>query len=264
MTDPIVTASPETTGTVSEAVKTEVSFIDSLPEDLRAEKSLHSFKDASSLAKSYLEQSKVFGKRLQDLTPEESVKFYAKMDIPETPEGYGVQAAGPEDTLTPDFIKFAHENKLTKASVEAIKKWQDTKIAEATAQVNQSREAVRLQWQEDLKAEFGGSYTQRVEIANQAIAKFGGEQLVKDLKESGTDSHPSLVKAFYEVGKLLQEDKGLVGKLDKSFGLDPEQVQKEIEKLYSEHGDALINRSHPKHAYAKARNAELYKLAEGA
>ena len=67
----------------STASTSDISFLDSLPEDLRSESSLQSFKDTGALAKSYINAQKLIGSSVRipadDASPEAKQEFLNKI-----------------------------------------------------------------------------------------------------------------------------------------------------------------------------------------
>jgi hypothetical protein len=70
-------------GNIEQPMSDSVSFIDSLPEDLRSEPSLADFKDLSGLAKSYVSAQKMLGSSVriptEEASPEAREEFYSKL-----------------------------------------------------------------------------------------------------------------------------------------------------------------------------------------
>jgi hypothetical protein len=65
------------------------------------------------------------------------------------------------------------------------------------------------QWGEELKAdkEIGGdNYEENMAVARQAVEKFGSEEFVKFLDQTGLGNHPEMGRLLVKVGKLTQED----------------------------------------------------------
>lgn len=86
------------------------------------------------------------------------------------------------------------ENGAVAAHVEAQKQTLKSKSAEWVDQVMQD-------------TEIGGTdFLKNAELAKRVTLRFGDEALVKGLNETGLGNHPSLVKMFVRIGKLMSED----------------------------------------------------------
>lgn len=200
MTDIIDAVIPE--------VVTEVapSFIDSLPEELRKEAALATFKDHSALAKSYVELQKMVGKKVTDLSPEELALVNKKLNIPTSLEDY----AG-EDSIPEDLKAKALELKITKESLkgfldhlnkdEAIRKEMadDAHNLAVTARAKEERDI--------LNKEFGMELDNTMKLTKKALEEFGASDVAEVLTEAGLGSNPAIVRMLAKVGALFEEGK---------------------------------------------------------
>lgn len=59
--------------------------------------------------------------------------------------------------------------------------------------------------------EFGADYDANIDIAQKALDKYGDEELNKWLDSTGFNRNPMLIKAFWRIGKDLQDAKVLAG-----------------------------------------------------
>jgi hypothetical protein len=255
-----------TTG--KEETKSTTNFIDTLEEDLRKEKSLQTFKDPSGVARSYVELSKKFGKRITDLTADEIKAIDKKFGAPDKVEDYGIQI--PKEladsdpilaNIASDFFKVGlPKDKATALTAAVVEKMQQAlKMEETEAKLKVESNVKQL------KTEFGSAFNERIDLANKALIKFGGEAAVKVIKEAGLSSDPSLIKMLSEVGKLLAEDKGPGEKEPRQFGMTPDEADKELQKLMSDPAFVarLRNINHPGHEDATKQRENLYRLKSG-
>ena len=73
---------------------------------------------------------------------------------------------------------------------------------------------LRAEWKALAKQddEFGGAgFETNVKIANQALDRFGSDEMKSLLIESGLGDHPAFVRAFFRIGKAISEDTILTG-----------------------------------------------------
>jgi len=91
-----------------------------------------------------------------------------------------------------------------------------------TARIKQAEEARMAAWQETQQAwveqgkanqEFGGdNYEESVRTALVTMEKLGTPELKEALNMSGMGNHPEMLRVFYRMGKLLEEDKAVTGR----------------------------------------------------
>lgn len=75
-------------------------------------------------------------------------------------------------------------------------------------------ELVKSSWKESLQGdvEFGKDYDANVKRANDTIVQFGGNDLVKWLKDTDVLEHPLVMKTFARIGKEFEDAKLITGK----------------------------------------------------
>lgn len=260
----IDTASTDTqvTATASEAANR--SFLESLPETLRGEKSLASFKDPSELAKSYVEAQKLIGKKVSQMTPEEIKQFNKNLGVPESKDNYDF---GEDTSNDPNMVNWfkgaAHEAGITQdAAKKLVEKW-NGQVAESKKMVESQIELKNEENVKFLKSEFGAAFDEKVNHANKAISKFGGEPLVKVLSDYGLQSNPVLVKAFAEAGKLISEGSLPNPTSNGQYGLTPAEARAKIEQTKADPSFQKRMRSNdiPTREEAFKELENLYKLS---
>lgn len=91
--------------------------------------------------------------------------------------------------------------------VEAVVKYE--------AEAEKTREAAFAEWmktnvtnyQTQLKTEWGAAHDANVVIAQKGMARVFSAEAKKLLDDTGLGNHPEFVKAFYQVGLMVSEDK---------------------------------------------------------
>lgn len=233
----------ETTTTLdASAPTTPADWRAGLPEDLRAEKSLESFKDVGALAKSYVETKKMVGDALKvpaaDAKPEERAAFYTKLGRPETADKYTVKAPTfPEELgLTWDgeaqsqFLASMHEAGLTNAQVQKALDWYgaymlragDAQIREAAQERRTATEALRTRW--------GSAMERNVGLARAAVQKManGDERLLAAADAEG--NNPALLELLHAAGELLFE-RGEIRGDEYRGGRTVDEIQADIDAI---------------------------------
>lgn len=193
---------------------------ESLPDDLKAEKSLESFKDIPALAKAFVETKKLVGQpRVKPptdaSTPEELSAWRKALNIPEDAAGYlsvGVKVPEAVASMWDEaeggaFLKTMHAVHAPPGVVQAALNYEAERVAAEHNAAVKARQGAAA----ELRREWGPTYDANLGHANRAITEFGGNEAVTFLNEtrlrdgSVLADHPILVKAFSKIGNALVE-----------------------------------------------------------
>lgn len=99
-----------------------------------------------------------------------------------------------------NYKNLAKELNLTAESAQAILNFEAKRLQAGAA-------AAAAAWQEQVKQEHGDKLPTVMATCARAINQFGGDELRTLLDQTGLGNHPILVRAFYQAGSLLKEDK---------------------------------------------------------
>lgn len=131
---------------------------------------------------------------------------------PAVPDGY--QLKKPEGSLLGDqaierISAYAKQKGLSNEDAQSLlQRESDAVKGFQQAQMEQRDQTVE-KWAKEVETdkEIGGEgFKQNIELASRVIKKFGDEQLIKDLNESGYGNYPPLVRLFHRIGKAMKED----------------------------------------------------------
>ena len=235
--EPVVTPTPEPTSILTPAEPKPTTWRDTLPDDLKAEKSLDAFRDVNSLAKAFVETKKMVGQRTikpldASSSPEEVSAYRKAHNIPDDPAGYftvGVSrpeiAAGAEwnETIESEFLKTMHATHATPATVQAAMNYyaglEGARIKEAVRETQAAAQELRREW--------GPTFDANLGRANRAIQEFGGDALVEKFAATGMGRDPLVVKAFARIGNALVET-GAMQPEGLALNLTPDDARKQI------------------------------------
>lgn len=236
------------------------SFLDTLPEDLKTDKSLSTFKDVASLAKSYSEINKLMGKKITDLSSDELKTITTKFGAPEKPEDYEIELLGEsaKDPIMLDIAKDLHAAGLNKDQAKAIVKSLSSKIDSTLASIDAEAKSAKIENDKAIMEAFGVDLDQNLKSAEKALLHFGGKEFLDLAKNDVKNIAAPLLKILAKVGNSIKEDV-IIGK-----GTGGEHLTKEsvIEKINSnlknpEFMKVYTNPSHPKF---NEYNEEMNKL----
>ena len=218
------------------------SWLDTLPDDIKKDPSLASFKDPSSLAKSWVNAQKMIGADKvvipgDNASDEEKAAFYAKIGRPESADKYAFKLPDGQK-MDPTFEKglreVAHKNGLTSAQLQGLVDWHSGAAkaaieAQQVAQTNQLRDELK-----SYAEKLGGDekYKARVEEARVAVRSLASPELKEFLVKTGMGSRPEMIELFASLHKMMSD-----GKVRDGTGvafqdqMDPVAIQREIDAV---------------------------------
>lgn len=225
-----------------------------LSDDLKADKSLESFKSVGDLAKSYTETKKMVGNAIHIPKPDAPKEVWdayrAKLGRPDSPDKYEFKYA---EGQTP-FDK-PIEDKLRTISHRLGHDGQQAQgLSEAWRELQAETAAAREQGIAELKKEWGGKFDTNLSLAQKAIKALGDDKLIAYLNASKLGDDPMLVRAFAKYGESMTEGPLVMGDGNQD-ATDAQSIQTKIDEI----------RRNPKHAHndpTASREARAAAIAE--
>ena len=232
--DPTTTTADTPTTTITP------SWRDTLPDDLKADKSLESFKDVGGLAKSYIETKKLVGAKQgvtvpgDNATPEERTAYRKALGVPDTPEGYTPKAhplmADPRWNKESQgaFLKLAHEEAMPPKAVDRILAFYGDMVAADLKKVDATAQEAKG----ELRTTWGVNYDAYLGAANNGMARIAKELGVEkaDLFEATKGADPALVaRMFHYVESQFTEHGWVSG--EPVRGMDPEEARAKVAEI---------------------------------
>lgn len=267
----------ENSGSQPEAQAVEqapVSFLDSLPEDLRGEPSLKNFTDAGSLAKSFVHAQRMIGAEKLPLpgksaTEDEWNTIYSKLGRPDSAADYqfdGVQNL--EAAEISSFAEAAHKAGLRPQQAQAMLGFMDNRDQGMFAQFEQGTQEAINEGYAELQREWGPALDEKISRATTALISLGlpyerdenGNAYVPLMDEirlsdgRALGDHPTMIKLFADIADKLGEDT-LAGAAT-TFEMTPKEAQAEKSSLTAP-GTPYWDNQHPEHKAAVQRVLEL-------
>lgn len=251
-------------------------FRSSLPEDIRDEPVFNSIKDLGSLAKSYVNAQRLIGQdKLVLPKGEDDVDgwntVFNKLGRPTAPTEYEYGQVEPIDIVPKEYVEksvaqfseWAHEAGLNKKQAKLIfTKFMENQRAEAEG-IKQSFQTQAQASEEALRQEWGSEFENNIRLANDAVLKVGGQELVNTLGSRGLHTDPTVIKVFSNLGKILAEDNTIAPTVRSDVSpVTPSQAAQKLNILKNdpEYGKILMNVAHPKHKEALAEWHRLQDL----
>ena len=272
-------------GSQGAAEAAPVTFIDSLPEDLRSEPSLKNFTDPASLAKSYVHAQRMIGADKIAIprggsTPEEWRSVYTKLGAPETPEAYDFKN---KDFFAPEaltaFQKQAYDAGLTGRQADKMVEYLATSSQEGETEYNSNAEAARNEGLQVLETEWGAAFEQKMNRARSAAFSELPTEVREVLDDNGKTVRqeviplfedtvladgrvlgdvPEIIMMFEKLADNMSEDT-LVGE-QTSLIKTPDQAFREREEIVKDTQGPYWDQYHPEHKAYVARALELQEL----
>ena len=246
--------------------ETNTDWRAALSDELRADKSLENIKDIPSLAKSYIHAQKLVGADKipvpnKHATEDDWNAVYSKLGRPETPDGYKFNL--PEDQKVDEdglkvFADHAHKLGLLPNQAEGMVKFYNELRANELSSADSTATAARQKATDELQAEWGQAYNQKLERANNVVREVFPKGFMSMNLEDGTKlgDHPAVIKAFAALADKMGEDK--IVQADGPNYLTPKQIDKEIATL-QQPGSAYWDKNHPNHKYAVEEVQALFE-----
>ncbi len=248
---------------------TPASFLEGLPEEMRANPSITKFKDVPGMAKSYIELEKLINAKGviipgDSASEQEVADFHKTLGRPDTSEGYQFEAIegldgriAPSEESTKAFKDMAHKLGLNPKVATELRKWYFAEQANALkgfdeATTNEAKETETL-----LRKDWGSKYTENKALAQKVLKAYGDESLASLIKEEG--SNPAFIKLLASVGAHLSEDK--LGPKGSGGGtLTAAEATAKIAEIRNNPKHAYHDDQHPEHKVAVDYMRSLYLM----
>jgi hypothetical protein len=260
-----------TTAILGEDLNFSPTWRESLPEDLRADRSLEGIRDLRGLASGYVNAQKLIGQKTinaipgDDATPEQRQSFMRALGVPEKPEDYGLKKPEklPEgmaynDELQKEFAGKAHELGFTAKQAQGLLEWFNGKGVGEFETMQQRMGERRTQAETELKKEWGKAYDGNLELANRVIRDLGVAEI---LKAEGLDNSPELAKMFVAIAKRTGEDTNIKAAGSGNMLMSPGDAKQKISGMQNDRNNPYWQADHPNHQAAVDEMARLFQMA---
>lgn len=278
---PSSTTPPPTDGTTNTdgAGGEAKSWLEQLPEGMRADKNLAKYESLEAFASGHLNALKRMGKDPNSLIevpskPDDEKAWgdlWGKLGRPEAPEGYQLQlaegASDEDKAFVEGFRAVAHKAGMTQAQMAAAVGYLNEVTGKAAEDATARAEAAAAETTKALKAEWGDKYEIYSKEIPKLIEELGGKDAVDALNEEGMGNSPTLLKLFAKVADLRAEHGKLPGGGGGGGEADtvntPYQAQMKLAQM---HGDpakskALQDKNDPMHKAVMKEREDLLKQA---
>ena len=195
------------------ATNTAPDWTSGLADDLKSVVAAKGFRSPADLAAAYL---KVDSEAAALLPPPKDGQWddgaRTKLGIPPTPAEYKIKRPELPDglpydeTLEKAALPIAHKLGLMPGQVQGLIDFISAHRVAETKAALQTAQAQMAGAEEALRSEWGGAYERQVSLAARVAKRFGGDDLIGALNETGFGNNPHLVRAFAKIAGLVAED----------------------------------------------------------
>ena len=228
------------------------------------DKTISGFKTVDDLAKAYQNANKLIGKRIADLSQDELVALNIKAGVPQDKRDYDFNGLDLPEQDAEKYRNVMHELGLSKDTARKFLEWQQKETADRVKIEQQELIIENQKHIESLKKEFGDTFDARINLANKALAYFGGEELAKVLNDYGLGANPTIIKALVKASEFITEGKAPQN-ASQHVGMTPQEIDDKINQLRSDrdwHRKVTYGNVHEKEQALKQMQ-DLVKLRFG-
>lgn len=258
------------TPSASDVFKFPENWRDTLPDDLKAEPSLGTIHDLSSLAKSYVNAQKMIGQDKvvipgKHATKEDWQAVYQKLGLPkefkdykvDLPEGHGL-----DNGFIERFTKRAFEQGVMPTAAKEILAGYIEDYKEALGGSEEASKKMREEGFANLDKEWGEKYKSNRLAIQLLVNDFADDTDKKYLNDSGLIDDPGFWRLAAKIGGTLKEGE-LKGQLPRNEfdAKDPATAEREINTIYADAKHPYNDKSHPNHKAAVADMSKLFSQA---
>lgn len=251
----------------TQAADPGVTFLDQLPEDLRAEPSLKNFTNVGDLAKSLVHAQKMIGMDKIPVPGKHSTKedwevIYSKLGRPSDPKEYKLETSiDANDPGLQQFKQVAHSIGLNADQANKILNFYGELSESGQQQLAAQEQVARETAESDLRKEWGLAFDKKVQQADAVFKNYFPQEL-KDQKLANGNllgNDPQFIKALAALAENFSEDNMTA---ENDLTMTPQDAQREIEKLTAP-GTPYWDKKHPGHQSAVQEVFMLQNMKHG-
>ncbi len=246
-------------------------------EDLRNDPGLKDYKDIDGLVKSHVSLQKMMGNSFK--RPEEGADqsewdtFYNKLGRPEKPEDYQYERPTLPEGVSYDeageseFLRLAHAEGFTQKQAAFALNLYNERLKNAWIDNAGNQQRAGIEAQTNLKKEWGGDYTKKMDMAQNAFKQFATPEDIAYMEKTGKGNDPVLLRMFATIGERVMESEDITANNDDWLTSTTAKKEAQEIRTNSEHplNAAYFDKKHKDHGKAVERMEQLTAMftAEG-
>ena len=250
------TAQPVATSITVSGGDTPASWKSSISEEFRNDPNIEKFTEIDSLAKSYINATKMIGQDklvipTNNSTEDQWNEVYSKLGRPESADKYSLDATSEivqmDDNAIKSFAEQSHKLGLNNKQAQGILEYYKNNMEGTAQQSRIDTETAQTQAEQQLRQEWGRDFEGKVKQAG-ALAKANIDPEVLDMTLSnGTrlGDHPDIIKGFAKIAGMMSEDKILSTESENVN--TSKDIESEISTIMNDKNGPYWNNKHPDH-----------------
>ena len=235
---------------------TPATWKDSISQEFREDPNISKFTEIDSLAKSYINATRMIGQDKVAVPNENSTddqwnEVYGKLGRPESADKYKLEVnsetAQIDEGSIKSFAENAHKLGLNNKQAQGILEYYKNSMEGSEQQSRIDTETAQAQSEAELRKEWGRSYDENIKRAG-AIAKANMSEDILNMElKDGTriGDHAAVIKGFANIANLMSEDK-MIG-TDEDSATGGRNLDEEISKIVNDRDGPYWNKGHPDH-----------------
>jgi hypothetical protein len=237
-----------------------------LPDDLKGEKSIQTFKTLPDVIKSYVNTKKLMGdKRIaipsENAKPEEVAEFYKAIGRPEKPDEYKFSVPDElkdyyDDEILNQARSELHKIGLTKSQFDVVMALDKQRLADGIKKMAEAEQNEIVEAEHYLRAKWGDKYDARLNLANRMISE-NADLDIKDKLIGEIGNNPVVADFLANIASKFLEHKEVIAQ-DMTASYD---IQQKIDELM--HTDAYRDGTHQDHKLMVERVQKLFQQKAG-
>ena len=235
---------------------TPATWKDSISQEFREDPNISKFTEIDSLAKSYINATRMIGQDKVAVPNENSTddqwnEVYGKLGRPESADKYKLEVnseiAQIDEGSIKSFAENAHKLGLNNKQAQGILEYYKNSMEGSEQQSRIDTETAQANAEQELRKEWGRSFDENLKKAG-SVAKANMDPEILDMQlKDGTrlGDHPAVIKGFANIANLMSEDK-MIG-TDEDSATGGRNLDEEISKIVNDRDGPYWNKGHPDH-----------------
>lgn len=242
----------------------------SLEPEILSDPALGPITDINSLVKSFVHAQRNIGRKgvlipTDNAPKEEWDAFYQKVGVPLEEQKYKESIQFGEnkifdDNFNSEFLKKAHELRVHPKQAQELYNFFGNQTKTTSESFLQQQQEQMQQELNELQQKWGPeAYGVKLAKAEQYLKETAGDDFLKYLAKSGLGKNAKIVEAFVSIAEKSVNEPNLPQNSNPTFGMTPDEIEKEINRAIADPNDPYRKPGHPDHQRRVNEIQNLFK-----